>query len=541
MGLSLLCDDVRRITDACQEITPAPPDVDDALPLSPVTRTVTIPFHPERMRTPIAASLLLLSLATTAALAQRAERLTPDVLKYVRPTESRIVLTHVEIIDGSGSPVLSDRNITIERGIITEIAPGVDVPSSRGTTAFDLRGTTVMPGIVGMHDHLWFQQRPNLAADNSYDGPAWRVDMGYSAPRLYLAAGVTTIRTAGSAAPYTDLYLKRQIESGRMPGPHMDATGPYLQGSDTSKAPQFMELTGPDDARRTVAYWADHGATSFKAYTNITRDELRAAIEEAHRRKLKVTGHLCSVTYPEAIALGIDNLEHGFMSNTANDPGKTPDVCSASGGDYTLEHMPAGGAEARALIGSLVKHHVAVTSTLVLRAAGVAGIGIQQDGRPLQTGLVESMSPETRAAFEVWRSHPSATRDHSAALLRNEMALEREFASAGGLLLAGPDPVGLNGNVPGFGDQRQIELLVDAGFSPVEAIRIATLNGATYLGREHTIGSVTPGKHADLLIVRGNPAERISDIERVELVLKDGVVYDRQKLLDAARGRYGAY
>src|SRR6185437_8047958 len=243
MGLSLLCDDVRRITDACQEITPAPPDVDDALPLSPVTRTVTIPFHPERMRTPIAASLLLLSLATTAALAQRAERLTPDVLKYVRPTESRIVLTHVEIIDGSGSPVLSDRNITIERGIITEIAPGVDVPSSRGTTAFDLRGTTVMPGIVGMHDHLWFQQRPNLGADNSYDGPAWRVDMGYSAPRLYLAAGVTTIRTAGSAAPYTDLYLKRQIESGRM------TARPHSRHTPTSRETSC----GPRLKRRTAA------------------------------------------------------------------------------------------------------------------------------------------------------------------------------------------------------------------------------------------------------------------------------------------------
>lgn len=493
------------------------------------------------MRIPIPVVLSLVSLGASGLAAQRAETLSADVLKYVRPSATRIVLAHVEIIDGTGGQPLMDRNVTIEHGLITGISAGADVSPSSGTTSFDLHGATVIPGIVGMHDHLWYQARPNLAADNTYDGPALRLDMPYSAPRLYLAGGVTTIRTTGSAAPYTDLWLKREVEAGNTPGPHMDVTGPYLQGADPSHVPQLMELTGPDDAARTVAFWADRGATSFKAYTNITREELRAAIDEAHRRSLKLTGHLCSVTYPEAVALGIDNLEHGFMANTADDPDKKPDVCSASGGDYTLEHMAAGSAEAKALIESLVRHRVAVTSTLVLRAAGVPRIGIQADGRPLQAGLTDVMSPETREAFESWRSHPSATREHSATLLRNEMALEREFVAAGGLLLAGPDPVGLNGDVPGFGDQRQIELLVDAGFSPVEAIKIATLNGATYLGRQQTIGSIAVGKHADLVVLRGDPAARIADVERVELVLKDGVVYDRQKLLEAARGLYGAY
>jgi hypothetical protein len=392
-----------------------------------------------------------------------------------------------------------------------------------------------------MHDHLWFQARPNLAADNSSDGPALRMNMPYSAPRLYLANGVTTIRTTGSVAPYMDLYLKREIEAGLMPGPHMDVTGPYLQGPDSSGAPQFMELLGADDARETVAFWADRGATSFKAYTNITRAELRAAIDEAHRRGIKVTGHLCSVTYPEAVAMGIDNLEHGFMSNTANDPDKQPDLCSASAGDYTLEHMVPGSPAAAALIQLLVSHHVAVTSTLVLRSSGLPGIGIQPDGRPVQPGLTDAMSPATLEAFERWRANPSRTRAHTELLVHNEMALERQFVAAGGLLLAGPDPVGLNGGVPGFGDLRQIQLLVDAGFSAAEAIHVATLNGAVYLGRERTIGSIAVGKHADLLVVDGDPASRIADIEKVRLVFKDGVAYDRRKLLDAVRGHYGDY
>jgi cytosine/adenosine deaminase-related metal-dependent hydrolase len=121
------------------------------------------------------------------------------------------------------------------------------------------------------------------------------------------------------------------------------------------------------------------------------------------------------------------------------------------------------------------------------------------------------------------------------------MDLEREFVAAGGLLLAGPDPVGIAGLVPGFADHREIELLVEAGFSPVEAIHIATLNGATFLGRDKHIGSIAVGKNADLLVTRGDPSSHIRDIENVEIVFKDGVGYDVQKLLASVKGRYGEY
>src|SRR5204862_8068086 len=134
---------------------------------------------------------------------------------------------------------------------------------------------------------------------------------------------------------------------------------------------QLPVLRGAEDARQTVAYWAERGVTSFKAYAQITRDELRAAVTEAHQRGLKVTGHLCSVTYAEAVELGIDNLEHGFSANTADDPDKKPDTCSASGGDYTLERMIPGSPEADRLIETLVRHHVAITSTLPGLAATV--------------------------------------------------------------------------------------------------------------------------------------------------------------------------
>jgi imidazolonepropionase-like amidohydrolase len=107
--------------------------------------------------------------------------------------------------------------------------------------------------------------------------------------------------------------------------------------------------------------------------------------------------------------------------------------------------------------------------------------------------------------------------------------------------MAGPDPTGNGGVIPGFGDQREIELLVEAGFSPVEAIRIATLNGATYLRLADRIGTIAPGKSADLFIVKGNPAANIDDIENVIIVFKDGVAYDSAKLIKSVRGRFGEY
>jgi imidazolonepropionase-like amidohydrolase len=312
-------------------------------------------------------------------------------------------------------------------------------------------------------------------------------------------------------------------------------------------------LTSPDDARQLVEYWADQGVTSFKAYMNITRAELKAAIVAAHKRGIKVTGHLCSVTYKEAAELGIDDLEHGFFVNTQLDPGKKPDVCSDSAGEYTLDHMPPDSSEAKDLIDTLVKHHVAITSTLPVFEGDAGG------GRPpIRQQALDAMTPEARESFFYMRQRPAPRpktdektdkkndkkndeKTDQAMLFKRDMELERAFVAAGGLLIAGPDPTGAGDVVPGFGDQREIELLVEAGFTPVEAIKIATLNGASYMGKEKQIGSLAVGKNADLVVLKGDPSKQISDVENVEIVFKDGIGYDSQKLLDSVKGRYGEY
>jgi imidazolonepropionase-like amidohydrolase len=486
------------------------------------------------MRTKILAVLVFV-LVSVLLQAQQAT-LSKTVQKYVRVNAPKVILEHVRVIDGTGKPAVDDQNVVLEGGKIAAVQAGADVPAAAGTTVLDLQGYSVMPGIVGMHNHLFYVARPNFDAEWKSEPPVMVPQMSFSAPRLYLAGGVTTMRTTGSVETYTDLNLKREIDRGELPGPHMDVTGPYLEGAH-SYFLQMHELSSADEARQFVDYWADRGVTSFKAYMNITRAELKAAIEEAHKRGIKVTGHLCSVTYKEAAELGIDDLEHGFFVNTQLDPGKKPDGCSESMGDATLAKMDPNGPEAKDLIETLVKHHVAITSTLPVFEGDIAG------RPPLRPAVLEAMSPGAREAYLYIRNRPAdkPSRRDGAMLFKRDMELERAFVAGGGLLIAGLDPTGNGGVVPGFGDQREIELLVEAGFSPVEAIKIATLNGAVYLGRQDQIGSIAAGKNADLVVVKGDPSTKISEIENVEIVFKDGVGYDSQKLLESVKGRYGQY
>lgn len=485
---------------------------------------------------PRKSSAMLLVVLLPVLLHAQQPALSKAAQKYVRVNAGKVVLEHVRVIDGTGAAAVEDQNVVIEGGKIAAVQGGADVGAAAGASVLDLRGYSVMPGIVGMHDHLFYIARPDFAADWSSEPPVLAPQMSFSAPRLYLAGGVTTLRTTGSVETYADLNLKHEIDRGELPGPHIDVTGPYLEGAH-SYFLQMHWLGSADEARQFVNYWADRGVTSFKAYMNITRAELKAAVEEAHKRGIKVTGHLCSVTYKEAVEAGIDDLEHGFFVNTQLDPGKKPDECSESEGDATLEKMDPNGAEAKDLIETLVKHHVAITSTLPVFEGDIAG------RPPLRAGVLEAMSPAAREAYLYIRNRPAdkPSRRDGARLFKRDMELERAFVAAGGLLIAGLDPTGNGGVVPGFGDQREIELLVEAGFSPVEAIKIATWNGAVYLGRSDQIGSIAAGKNADLVVVKGDPSAKISDVENVEIVFKDGVGYDSQKLLESVKGRYGQY
>jgi imidazolonepropionase-like amidohydrolase len=478
----------------------------------------------------LAAAMAALVLAGVGpAQAQTKTQFSKVVKPFIAVDAPVVALEHVKVVDGTGAAARDDQTVILSGGKIQSIGDAASTPAPAGAKVLDLTGYTVIPGLVGMHDHFFYP-------DGAGGYPILYSELGFSAPRLYLAGGVTTLRTTGSIEPYTDIELKKLIDQGKLPGPHMVVTGPYLEGPG-SFTPQMHELTGPADARRLVDYWADEGATTFKAYMHITRAELAAAVAEAHKRHLTVTGHLCSIGFREAAKLGIDDLEHGLVVDTEFVPGKKPDVCPARGaGTKSLLALDVKGPEVRKTIATLVEHHVALTSTLPVFETFVP------NRPPLEKRVLDAMTTTARIAYLARRALIAQQGNSPyTTLFPKEEQFEHEFAQAGGLLLAGLDPTGYGGVVPGFGDQREVELLVEAGFTPVEAIHIATWNGAKFLGMEARIGSLAPGKNADLVVIHGDPAKNIDDIEKVDLVFKDGVGYDSAKLIEAARGSVGLH
>jgi len=469
-----------------------------------------------------------LSLSLVSAAQQKPTPLAP----YVKEKAPVLVLEHVRVIDGAGSAPQEDMRIDIAAGkIVAVVAANSNVARPENAKILDMTGKTVIPGLVGMHEHLFYPapQRPE-------GGVAFYAEAPDSAPRLYLAGGVTTARTAGSLEPYTDLDLKQEIDAGSLPGPKLDVTGPYLEGKG-SFAIQMHPLADADDAARTVDYWAAEGVTSFKAYNYLTADELKAAIEHAHAHGLKLTGHLCSIGFRQAAALGIDNLEHGLVVDTEFFPGKKPDECPgfAPNLSYFEKSLDVESPEIREMIHDLVAHRVAITSTLAV----LETFGPNRPPMARENAALNTLSLAAAKEYLTGRA-ASAVADTGGPMLQKEMRFEREFVAAGGSLMAGCDPTGYGGVVPGFGDQRNVELLVEAGFTPVEAIRIATLNGAIYMGKDASIGSIAPGKAADIVVLGGNPAEKIENIEKVEMVFKDGVGFDPAKLILSVTGLVGA-
>ena len=474
---------------------------------------------------------VLTILCTAALLAAAMQLITAEqarptlsnaVRAYVSIDAPLIALTHARVIDGTGAPPREDQTLIIGDGIITAIGSSASTAVPPDAQTIDLTGKSVIPGLVMVHEHLYY---PN--------GPGVYGQLGESFSRLYLSGGVTTMRTGGNVNGFMDLNMMRLVEAGQKPGPAIDATAPYLNGPNTFI--QMRTLKGPEDARRQVQYWTDEGATSLKTYMQITRGELAAAINEAHRRGIKVTGHLCSVTYAEAANLGIDNLEHGFFAATDFVAGKKPDECPGQGvGQKTIAALDENGAPFKNLVKLLIEKNVAITSTLTVFETFTPG-------RPKPPGI-EVLTPQLREQFDQNYARTAQNKESIyTTLFPKGMALERAFAKAGGLLIAGTDPTGGGGVIPGFANQRQVELLVDAGFTPLEAIQISTLNGARYLGRDNAVGSIAVKKQADLVVISGNPAANIADVRKVETVFKQGVGYDPAKLIASVQGKAGIW
>lgn len=452
-----------------------------------------------------------------------AQDFSESVKAFVVVDGAVVAITNVKLFDGTGSPAREGQTILLRDGFIAVVGDGNKVAVPENATVIDGTGKTVIPGLVMLHEHLFYTH----LFENWFDIS----QMSFTFPRLYLAGGATTIRTGGSIQPQSDLNVKKYINAGKMTGPKMDVTGPFIEREGTDIV-SLNKIADSEEVARIVNYWADKGATSFKLYNNITREDMKICIEEAHKRGLKVTGHLCSVTYEEASELGIDCLEHGFMVASDFFPDKQPDLCDPFGARQGLISEPVDGERIDRLIEILIRNGTAITST--------PNVFEPFTGREIVPGGgMEALSSQLKErTINIYNSRIG--RDSIAAqIFRKNLTWLKRFHDQGGLLVAGTDPTGAGRTVAGYANQRTIELFVEEGFSIPEAIKICTLNGAIYLEQANRIGTVEAGKQADLVLVNGDLERDIHNIRKMEIVFKDGVGFDSRKLFDSVKGKVG--
>jgi hypothetical protein len=464
----------------------------------------------------------LLALLSPALAAAQRPTLSQNVRNVVSVDTTVFAITNVLLIDGTGAAPRPAQTVVVRDGKVAEVGPSNRVRLPAGTRTIDGTGQTLIPGIVGMHDHLYYTASGGRA-----------VAMGYSGPRLYLASGVTTIRTTGTQSPYVDINMKRAVDNGFIPGPRIHITTPYLTGEGGGGT--MNVVTDTAQARRFIAYWAGEGATWVKFYAGISRAAMGAAIDEAHKRGMRATGHICSVTYREAVALDIDDLAHG--AHTASDfvAGKEPDRCPTNLMAVLDTAVDPKGPIARSVIDSMVRGRVSMTTTIPIYELFYQGRGAPS------ARTLELMAPEVRDAYLAERKaiDTASTWALTPAGLQRAMAFDKAFFDAGGVLASGVDPTGNGGALPGLGDQRGYELLIEAGFTPPQAVQVMTLNGAKILGVDSLLGSVQTGRIADLVLLRGDLTKDPKVITAPITVFKDGVGYDSEKIYAAVRGRVG--
>ncbi|MCW8878585.1 MAG: amidohydrolase family protein [Kangiellaceae bacterium] len=444
--------------------------------------------------------------------------------EFIQYQHKQLAIKNVTLIDGTGEKTRYNQTVILESGKVKAIGKTEELKVFEGIKIIDGKGKTLIPGLVMMHEHMFYPT-----------GKANYTEMLYSFPRLYLAGGATTIRTAGTTAPYADLNLKDAIAKGKSIGPDIDVTAPYLNGPGLPIL-KVKPLRNAENARAMMEYWSSEGVTSYKAYMHIRQDELAEVIKQAHKRKQKVTAHLCSITYREAAELGIDNLEHGFFASTDFVKNKKKNECPRKGVHQSLVDLDINSKEVNELIEFLVQKGVTITSTLPV-------FETYTKGRPkAYPEALQALIPQVRDQYESrWEKIAKQENATWPIVFKKMMALEKKFVEAGGKLMAGTDPTGYGGVIAGFSNQRVVELLVEAGFDVEQAIKISSLNAANYLERGKLIGSIEVGKRADLVLIDGDLKAEPAAIRNMEIVFKEGVGYSSKKLIEATKSVVGLH
>lgn len=445
-------------------------------------------------------SIIFLALLVGTNLAQAQPK-----SEFVVYNENEIVLENARIVDVVKGKILEGHSLLISGGKIKSIGKTGELQFPKTAKVVDLRGKTILPGLVMLHEHM-----------NYNNGAAVWQFHPESFPKLFLAAGVTTLRTAGAENPMYDLNLKRLIDSEKVPGPRIFVTGPIFNDASGGFLGDFV-ISTYDEARKATAFWAEKGATSFKVYSRINREAMRGVVDEAHARGLTVTGHFGRTSCTEAINLGIDNIEHSFGSCVS-------DLKPAMDGDNW----------------NVTTNQKKVTDLIDLMIAkGVVLTATPFSDSDFQNPHFDYLSLDEKKRVEEYLKSPPPwlMKESNEKQLR---PLEQLFVKRGGRLVLGADATDF-GMLPGFQNHNAMITMVKSGWKPLEIIKMATIDGAAFLKIDKELGSIEIGKTADLIIVSGKPDQNIEDIKNVETVFRSGKGYDTKALREKAKGLVGRY
>jgi imidazolonepropionase-like amidohydrolase len=475
------------------------------------TRPHAIVFRFVRMRR---------TLALLAGLGALSSSLSTDAAAQVEPREGDLVVLGGRLWDGTSDAARPNPGILIRNGTIMRVGE-VD-PMGTGAEALLLDASHfVMPGLFDLHAHY--------AVDLFGEG---RVDEYTVNPVLFLANGVTSTFPAGEVDPAEARRGRERIASGEIPGPRIHASGPYW---GTARPGWDHAAMTPDSIRREATYWALRGARGFKA-KGIRPEQLRALIEVAHEHGITVTGHLDSgfrdsVNPRDAILMGIDRIEH-FLGG---------DALPASRSAYaSLEALdlgdPVTAGRIRAQARLFVEQGAYFDATLT-------AYGYFADREPaVFNDWANEMDFLTAYARDVVEARlPRTPNDQFERIYYVKRRTVKAFLDAGGAnhLTLGTDHPSWGEFWSGFGAHRELHAMVLAGIPNAAALRAGTANAARALGVDARLGTIAPGKYADLLIVRGDPLTTITDTRNGHLVIRSGTVYRPDELFRSVRGKMG--
>lgn len=426
-----------------------------------------------------------------------------------------VVLRGGWVFTATSDTVARNRGILVRGGVFQVVNATIAPADTVGARVMQLDDQSyILPGIFDVHAHYNMTLGPN----------GTRADEYTINPLIFLANGVTSTFPAGEYDPEGMMETRKRIDSGQQTGPRIFNSGPYF---GTARRGWNANATA-EDIYKDVDEWAAKGARGFKA-KGISPQHLRPLIERAHMHGLTVTGHLesgyrNSVNPKDAILMGIDRIEH-FLGGDELDPTK-PAYPS-------WIHADVKSKEVREIIDLFVSHHVAFDPTITAPVY----FGTLQEGFDYWIDERKFFTPEVQAWVKGLPARkPNVLFDSLYWAFRRTT---KAFYDAGGFITLGTDNPSRGEFLAGFSAHRELHTLVLAGIPPAAALRIGTINGARALNAGDKLGSIEPGKLADLFVIRGNPLRDIKNTRNVRMVMKAGVVYDPAELLKTAEGKIG--